>query len=191
MLLRIFANWEFVKKSHPLRQDISFSWFWITMLFEAMILISRFVLFIARFTVRSFGIRRNEKIAVHCTVRGPKAEEILEKGLKVICYEQFAILHNWFWNEAGGFKMLEFVSLNNIRLIKWILILHGSVKALSTCTCAHTHHTHTHTPHTHSLTHSYLYLYLHLYVTYNYVSMPLFLKLSHINCYLSCSIWFL
>ncbi|KAF3813007.1 hypothetical protein GH733_019011 [Mirounga leonina] len=36
----------------------------------------------ARYTVRSFGIRRNEKIAVHCTVRGAKAEEILEKGLK-------------------------------------------------------------------------------------------------------------
>merc|ERR1712174_187739 len=41
----------------------------------------------ARFTVRSFCIRRNEKIAVHCTVRGPKAEEILEKGLKVKEYE--------------------------------------------------------------------------------------------------------
>merc|ERR1712072_750405 len=40
-----------------------------------------------RYTVRSFGIRRNEKIAVHCTVRGPKAEEILEKGLKVKEYE--------------------------------------------------------------------------------------------------------
>ena len=26
-------------------------------------------------TVRSFGIRRNENIAVHCTVRGAKAEE--------------------------------------------------------------------------------------------------------------------
>ncbi|KAK9696403.1 Ribosomal protein L5 [Popillia japonica] len=36
----------------------------------------------ARYTVRSFGIRRNEKIAVHCTVRGAKAEEILERGLK-------------------------------------------------------------------------------------------------------------
>ncbi|ELW61694.1 60S ribosomal protein L11 [Tupaia chinensis] len=36
----------------------------------------------ARYTVRSFGIRRNGKIAVHCTVRGAKAEEILEKGLK-------------------------------------------------------------------------------------------------------------
>uniref|UniRef100_A0A8C5L472 Large ribosomal subunit protein uL5 N-terminal domain-containing protein n=1 Tax=Jaculus jaculus TaxID=51337 RepID=A0A8C5L472_JACJA len=35
-----------------------------------------------RYTIRSVGIRRNEKIAVHCTVRGAKAEEILEKGLK-------------------------------------------------------------------------------------------------------------
>jgi large subunit ribosomal protein L11e len=42
---------------------------------------------IARYTVRTFGIRRNEKIAVHCTVRGPKALEILEKGLKVKEYE--------------------------------------------------------------------------------------------------------
>merc|ERR1712158_117979 len=41
----------------------------------------------ARYTVRSFGIRRNEKISVHCTVRGPKAEEILERGLKVREFE--------------------------------------------------------------------------------------------------------
>lgn len=41
----------------------------------------------ARYTVRTFGIRRNEKIAVHCTVRGPKALEILERGLKVKEYE--------------------------------------------------------------------------------------------------------
>ena len=33
--------------------------------------------------MRTFGIRRNEKISVHCTVRGAKAEEILERGLKV------------------------------------------------------------------------------------------------------------
>ena len=31
----------------------------------------------ARYTVRSFSIRRNEKIAVHVTIRGPKAEEML------------------------------------------------------------------------------------------------------------------
>lgn len=37
----------------------------------------------ARYTVRSFGIRRNEKIAVHVTLRGEKAMEILDRGLKV------------------------------------------------------------------------------------------------------------
>merc|ERR1719510_2124459 len=41
----------------------------------------------ARYTVRSFGIRRNEKIAVRVTVRGAKADEILESGLKVKEYE--------------------------------------------------------------------------------------------------------
>ena len=50
----------------------------------------------ARYTVRSFGIRRNEKIAVHCTVRGAKAEEILERGLKV-GFNVFAIFEtHWF-----------------------------------------------------------------------------------------------
>ena len=37
----------------------------------------------ARFTIRSFGIKRNEKMAAHVTVRGDKADEILERGLKV------------------------------------------------------------------------------------------------------------
>ena len=37
--------------------------------------------------MRTFGIRRNEKIAVHVTVRGQKAAEILEKGLKVKEFE--------------------------------------------------------------------------------------------------------
>ena len=41
----------------------------------------------ARFTIRTFGIKRNEKIATSVTVRGKKAEEILEKGLKVKEYE--------------------------------------------------------------------------------------------------------
>ncbi len=41
----------------------------------------------ARYTVRTFGIRRNEKIAVHCTVRGEKALQILEQGLKVKEFE--------------------------------------------------------------------------------------------------------
>ena len=41
----------------------------------------------ARITIRSFGIKRNEKIGVHTSVRGNKALEILEKGLKVKEYE--------------------------------------------------------------------------------------------------------
>merc|ERR1712031_118993 len=41
----------------------------------------------ARYTVRSFGIRRNEKIACSVTMRGEKAEEILDRGLKVKEYE--------------------------------------------------------------------------------------------------------
>lgn len=41
----------------------------------------------ARYTVRSFSIRRNEKIAVHVTVRGEMAAKILDLGLKVKEYE--------------------------------------------------------------------------------------------------------
>lgn len=63
----------------------------------------------ARYTVRSFSIRRNEKIAVHCTVRGPKAEEILEKGLKVREYElrreNFSVTGNF------GFGIQEHIDL--------------------------------------------------------------------------------
>merc|ERR1712049_89443 len=63
----------------------------------------------ARYTVRSFGIRRNEKIAVHCTVRGAKAEEILEKGLKVREYE----LRKNNFSESGnfGFGIQEHIDL--------------------------------------------------------------------------------
>ena len=57
----------------------------------------------ARYTVRSFGIRRNEKIAVHCTVRGAKAEEILEKGLKVSSFYKIKRSTNLctFWQRKG------------------------------------------------------------------------------------------
>ena len=37
----------------------------------------------ARFTIRSFSIKRNEKIAVHVTVRGEQAETLLNNALKV------------------------------------------------------------------------------------------------------------
>jgi large subunit ribosomal protein L11e len=63
----------------------------------------------ARYTVRTFGIRRNEKISVHVTVRGPKAEEILERGLKVKEYE----LRAKNFSETGnfGFGIAEHIDL--------------------------------------------------------------------------------
>merc|ERR1712165_628941 len=63
----------------------------------------------ARYTVRSFGIRRNEKIAVHCTVRGPKAEEILERGLKVREFELRR--ENFSDNGNFGFGIQEHIDL--------------------------------------------------------------------------------
>jgi hypothetical protein len=41
----------------------------------------------ARFTVRTFSIRRNEQISVYCTVRGKRADEILKKALRVKEFE--------------------------------------------------------------------------------------------------------
>eukprot|EP01100_Stratorugosa_tubuloviscum_P006973 TRINITY_DN2946_c0_g1_i1.p1 TRINITY_DN2946_c0_g1~~TRINITY_DN2946_c0_g1_i1.p1 ORF type:complete len:208 (-),score=86.53 TRINITY_DN2946_c0_g1_i1:166-789(-) len=63
----------------------------------------------ARYTVRSFGIRRNEKIATHVTVRGKKALEILEKGLKVKEFE----LNGSCFSSSGtfGFGIDEHIDL--------------------------------------------------------------------------------
>merc|ERR1712048_972722 len=63
----------------------------------------------ARYTVRTFGIRRNEKISCYVTIRGPKAEEILDRGLKVKEYE----LLNRNFSEAGcfGFGINEHIDL--------------------------------------------------------------------------------
>ena len=63
----------------------------------------------ARFTVRTFGIRRNEKIAVHVTVRGEKAAEILERALRVKEYE----LNRKNFSNTGnfGFGISEHIDL--------------------------------------------------------------------------------
>ena len=63
----------------------------------------------ARYTVRTFGIRRNEKIAVYVTVRGFKANEILDRGLKVKEYE----LKNVNFSATGcfGFGITEHIDL--------------------------------------------------------------------------------
>merc|ERR1712078_178137 len=63
----------------------------------------------ARFTNRTFGIRRNEKIACRVTVRGPKAEEILESGLKVKEYE--LKMGNFSVNGCFGFGIQEHIDL--------------------------------------------------------------------------------
>merc|ERR1712141_591452 len=63
----------------------------------------------ARLTIRSFGVRRNEKIACHVTVRGEKAEEILEKGLKVKEYELRK--KNFARNGNFGFGITEHIDL--------------------------------------------------------------------------------
>merc|ERR1711918_320128 len=63
----------------------------------------------ARYTVRTFGIRRNEKISCHVTMRGEKAEEILERGLKVKEYE----LRKKNFSATGnfGFGIMEHIDL--------------------------------------------------------------------------------
>lgn len=62
-----------------------------------------------RFTIRSLGVRRNEKIACHVTVRGQKALDILERGLKVKEYE----LKKKNFSDTGnfGFGIQEHIDL--------------------------------------------------------------------------------
>merc|ERR1711998_237980 len=63
----------------------------------------------ARYTVRTFGIRRNEKIATYVTVRGEKAKDIISKGLAVKEFElrrkNFSQAGNW------GFGITEHIDL--------------------------------------------------------------------------------
>ena len=63
----------------------------------------------ARYTVRTFGIRRNEKISVHVTVRGDKALEIIERGLKVKEYE--LLQRNFSDTGNFGFGISEHIDL--------------------------------------------------------------------------------
>ncbi|CAK9200309.1 unnamed protein product [Sphagnum troendelagicum] len=63
----------------------------------------------ARYTVRSFGIRRNEKIACYVTVRGEKATQLLESGLKVKEYE--LLRRNFSETGCFGFGIQEHIDL--------------------------------------------------------------------------------
>merc|ERR1712008_291322 len=60
-------------------------------------------------TPSDLGIRRNEKISVHCTVRGAKAEEILERGFKVKEYELRK--ENFSANGNFGYSIQEHIDL--------------------------------------------------------------------------------
>merc|ERR1711862_521664 len=62
-----------------------------------------------KYTIRSFGVRRGDKIACHVTVRGEKAKEILERGLKVKEYE----LSKRNFSDMGnfGFGIQEHIDL--------------------------------------------------------------------------------
>ncbi|RZC16367.1 60S ribosomal protein L11 [Glycine soja] len=64
---------------------------------------------IRKYTVRSFGIRRNEKIACHVTVRGDKAMQLLESGLKVKEYE--LLRRNFSDTGCFGFGIQEHIDL--------------------------------------------------------------------------------
>lgn len=63
----------------------------------------------ARLTIRTFGIRRNEKISCHVTVRGEKALELLKRSLRV---HDFKLKQSCF-SESGtfGFGIQEHIDL--------------------------------------------------------------------------------
>jgi len=63
----------------------------------------------ARYTVRSFGIRCNEKIVCYVTVRGEKAMQLLESGLKVKEYE--LLRRNFSETGCFGFGIQEHIDL--------------------------------------------------------------------------------
>ena len=63
----------------------------------------------ARYTVRTFSIRRNEKIAVHVTVRGDKALQLIQAGLKV---KEFELIRRNFSDTGNfGFGISEHIDL--------------------------------------------------------------------------------
>ena len=63
----------------------------------------------ARYTIRSFSIKRNEKIAVHVTVRGAMAEKLLHTALKV---KEHELKKENFSDEGNfGFGIEEHIDL--------------------------------------------------------------------------------
>ena len=65
----------------------------------------------ARYTVRTFGIRRNEKIACHVTVRGEKAMDLIERGLKITDYMYEISAKHFSASGNFGFGVNEHIDL--------------------------------------------------------------------------------
>merc|ERR1712193_374766 len=63
----------------------------------------------AKYTIRTFSIKRNEKIAVHVTVRGQQAEKLLHTALKVKEHELKAA--NFSDQGNFGFGIEEHIDL--------------------------------------------------------------------------------
>ena len=55
----------------------------------------------AKYTIRSFSVKRNETIAVYATIRGAKAMELLKRGLKV---KDFELRSSCFTDHGNIFK---------------------------------------------------------------------------------------
>jgi hypothetical protein len=74
----------------------------------------------ARFTIRSFGIKRNEKIAMHVTVRGDKADEILERGLKVkdreLRKKNFSDTGTFFFMQDASDSVFKSISISELSM---------------------------------------------------------------------------
>jgi large subunit ribosomal protein L11e len=68
----------------------------------------------AAYTARQFGIRHNEKIAVHVTIRGPKAEEVLECGLTGKMKEYEFRRRNFSETGNLGFGIQEHIDLGEL-----------------------------------------------------------------------------
>ena len=76
----------------------------------------------ARYTVRTFSIKRNEKIAVHVTVRGDKAMELIKRGMKV---KEFELRKRNFSENGKSIApfcaCFLFVSMLNVQFNNYIL----------------------------------------------------------------------
>lgn len=81
----------------------------------------------ARYTIRSFSIKRNEKIAVHVTVRGAQAEKLLHTALKVKEHELKAAN----FSDEGKFTHSNLLSIYALKLqLKFHIKLFGRVSVL-------------------------------------------------------------